>query len=404
MRTRLAIGFAAVTLICSGCGSSVSVSTSSTTGTVTASPAWTAISVPAALKTKGGSFSVQPDGNLYAESPSESAQGTTNAILRTSATDPGSWTDLTGTGLATTAGFLGSMGMMPNGTIVVEHFVSGGGTADVFAWNGSTSSPTWSRVTGWNGVSSSQIYAFTNDSAGYTYFSPAWSGDIWRNDAPNSLNFAKVQANLYSITNGGASGHTTSGGLYALKVFNLADGKGDMIWTCGEGELDNIALNFSPASNTAYLTTAKGYSGNCTAVDKSPTTILALRQASGTLDSGSDTLTSINVATRATTVHASPFPRTATSFPPNLNMNVVGTLHWMSGATWILSARDANSSTVTYLLLSQDDGATWIDITASGAIDSSCTGSNLSIGATASDHYVFARCQGGTVLWRYGPV
>jgi len=85
-------------------------------------------------------------------------------------------------------------------------------------------------------------------------------------------------------------------------------------------------------------------------------------------------------------------------------MNVVGTLHWMSGTTWMLSARDGNSSTLSYLLLSQDDGATWTDITATGAIDSSCKGSNLSIGATASDHYVFARCQGGTVLWRYGPV
>ena len=404
MRSRVAISLSLMSLAFSGCGASLNVSTASTSGGPTGSPAWTVILVPAALKSNGGSYSVQPDGNLYAESPSESAQGTGSAIFRTSASSLGIWTDLTGTGLANTAGFLGAMGMTPNGTILVEHFVSGGGTADVFAWNGSTSSPMWSRITGWNGVSSSQIYGFTNDSAGYTYFSPAWSGDIWRNDAPNSLNFTMVQANLYSVTNGGASGHATTGGLYALKIFNLADGKGDMIWTCGEGELDNIALNFSAASNSAYLTTVKGYSGNCTAVDKSPTTILALRQASGTLDSGSDTLTSINIATRATTVHASPYPGTATSFPANLNMNVVGTLHWMSGTTWMLSARDSNSPAASYLLLSQDDGATWIDITATGSINSSCKGSNLSIGATASDHYVFARCQGGTVLWRYGPV
>jgi hypothetical protein len=76
----------------------------------------------------------------------------------------------------------------------------------------------------------------------------------------------------------------------------------------------------------------------------------------------------------------------------------------MSGTKWILSARDANTSTLTYLLLSQDDGATWTDITASGGIDSSCTGSNLSTGAVVSGQFVYARCQNGSVLWRYGPL
>ncbi len=404
MRNRVAISLLAVAPLCVGCGSSVSGSSASTTVTPTVGPSWTAITLPTGIKAGGGSYSVQPDGYLYTVSPGESAQGTVNAVQRTSATTPGIWTDVTGTGISATAGFLGSMGMMPNGTILVEHFLTGGGTADVFAWNGSSTSPSWSKVTGWNGISPSQIYSFANDSAGYTYFSPAWSGDIWRNDAPNSLNFTKGQANLYSVTNGGASGHASTGGLYALKIFNLGDGKGDMLWACGEGELDNIALNFAAASNTAYLTTSKGYSGNCTAVDKSPTTILALRQASTALDAGTDTLTGINIATRVTTVHASPSPKTTTSFPANLNMNLAGSLHWMSGTTWILSARDANSSAITYLLLSQDDGATWSDITTSGGIDSTCTGSNLSTGAAWSDHYVFARCQNGTVLWRYGPV
>ena len=328
----------------------------------------------------------------------------TNAILSTPASSPGTWTDLTGTGLPPTAATFGAKGMMPNGAILVERHPSGGGIADVFVSNASTSSPAWSKVTGWNGVSPSQIYEFSNDSAGYTYFSPAWSGDIWRNDAPNSLNFTKIQTNLYSVTNGGGAGHPTTGGIYALKIFNLGDGKGDMMWACGEGELDNIALNFAAASNQAYLTSANGYSGNCTAIDKSPTTILAMRQASKSLDSGSDTLTGINIATRATIVHPSPYPRTPTSFPPDVNMNTIGTLHWMSGTTWILSTVVANAATPAVLLLSQDDGATWVDITASGGIDSTCTGSNLSIGATASDHYIFARCQSGTVLWRYGPV
>jgi hypothetical protein len=294
--------------------------------------------------------------------------------------------------------------MMPGGTILVSAAPAARGVADVFAWNGSTASPVWTKVTGWNRVSSSHIYGFTNDSAGYTYFSPAWSGDIWRNDAPNSLNFTRVVANLYGVTGGGATGHPTTGGIYAMSVFNLNDGKGDMIWACGEGELDNIALNFSAASNTAYLTTAKGYTGNCTAIDKSPTTILALRQASASLDSGYDTLTSINVATRATTVHASSYPRSSTEFPGNINMNVVGALHWVSGTNWILTNRDANTTTLNYLLLSTDDGNTWTDITVTGGIDSSCTGDNLSVGAVVTSKYVYARCQDGAVLWRYGPL
>ena len=362
------------------------------------------VSVPSAISTNGALYSVEADGNLYAEIHSGTAPNIVNTLMRTSATSPGTWTDITGTGLANGSEYLGAMGMMPNGTILVTAGSAVGGTADVFTWTGSTTTPAWTKVTGWNGVSASVIYDFTNDSAGYTYFSPAWSGDIWRNDAPNSLNFTRVQANLYGVTNGGATGHASSGGIYALRVFNLGDGKGDMIWACGEGELDNIALTFAAASNTAYLTTAKGYSGNCTAIDKSPTSILALRQANLTLDAGSDTLTSINIATRATTVHPSPSPRAATTFPPNINMNFIGILHWMSGTDWILTNRDANTATLNYLLLSPDDGVTWIDITASGGIDSSCTGSNLSVGAIVTSQYVYARCQLGSVLWRYGPV
>ncbi len=366
-----------------------------------ATATWVSVPVPSLISTNGASYSVQPDGYLYAMVHSGALPKIVNSMLRTSATNPGTWTDITGTGLSNGSEFLGAVGMMPNGTVLVSGTQSGGGVADVFAWNGSTTKPVWTKVKGWDGVSSSRIYGFTNDSAGYTYFSPAWSGDIWRNKAPNSLNFTRVVANLYEVTRGGATGHPTTGGIYALSVFNLDDGKGDMIWACGEGELDNIALNFSAKSNTAYLATAQGYTGNCTAIDKSPTTILVLRQASASLDSGYDILTGIDIATRAVTVHPGSYPRSPTGFPAYINMNQVGLLHWVSGTTWIVSNQASHQA---FLLLSTDDGDTWTDMTASGGIDSSCTGANLSVGAVATSQFVYARCQRGAVLWRYGPL
>jgi hypothetical protein len=290
------------------------------------------------------------------------------------------------------------MGFMPNGTVLMST-TWGKGNEDVYTWNGSTSSPVWGKVKGWTGESSSHIYSFTNDSAGYTYFSPAWSGDIWRNDKPNSTHFKPMVDNLYSITHGGAGDHPETGGIYALKVWDLGDGKGDMVWACGEGELDNISLKFNRASNTAYLKDAQGYKGNCTSLARSATTILAFRTA----DAAMDTLTTIDIATRTPTVHPSPSTRTATSFPYNISSNEVGILQWMSGTKFIVSAFDASRNN-TYLLLSQDDGTTWVDITATGAIDASCTGANLSAGAVATTHTIFARCQNGKVIWQYGPV
>ena len=271
--------------------------------------------------------------------------------------------------------------------------------------------------TGWNGVSSSAIYGFTNDSAGNTYFSPAWSGDIWRNTPSNPTSFTRIVTNLYGITGGGGPQHVATGGIYALSVFNL-NGI-DTIWACGEGQLDSIVLGNLPTlttansavDNTAYLTSAEGHLGNCTAVDKSATTILALRHASTSLNTGYDTLTGINIATLATTVHPASLPRTSTGFPGNINMNYVDTLHWVSGTNWILTQQDVDTPTLNYLLLSQDDGNTWNDMTTISGINSSCQGANLSVGsvttsamASSSGQYVYARCQGGTVLWRYGPL
>ena len=359
-------------------------------------PTWTQLTnLPAAITTNGASLYAGSDGYLYAES--RSGPPYIISVFRTLVSDPTTWQDITGKGLPHGIGPV-SAGQTPNGTVLMTT-TRGKDNADIYAWNGSTSAPVWSRVKGWDGYSSSWIYGFTNDSAGYTYFSPAWSGDIWRNDHPNSLHFNQIVRNLYSITGGGAADHPETGGIYQLKVWDLGDGKGDMIWACGEGELDNISLKFKKATNTAYLTDAKGYKGNCTSLAKSATTILAFRTA----DAAVDTLSSIDIATRAVTVHPSPNPRSARSFPPNISTNEIGILHWMTGTTFMVSAFEP-SKNPSYLLLSNDDGTTWVDITASGTIDSSCTGANLSAGATSDSHYIFARCQNGRVIWKYGPV
>lgn len=382
-----------LSLLVLGC-SSGSISSNTIVVTPGTNPSWTQLTgLPAAMTAKGALLTSGSDGYLYTQA--HLATGAMN-IFRTPISNPGTWTDLTGTGLPIASP--GTIGFMPNGTLLMAS-ATGVGNDDVYSWNGSTTSPSWTKVTGWDGLSSNVIYNFANDSAGYTYFSPAWSGDVWRNDAPNSLNFTKVISNVYAVTGGGATGHPTTGGLYALQIWNLGDGKGDMIWTCGEGELDSIALNGLATSNTPYLTTAKGYSGNCTTIEKSPTTILAVRVANTALD----TLNSINIATRAVTVHPSTAVRSATAFPNNTGIFEAGVIHWMSGTNFILSAY-ANGGAPTYLLLSPDDGTTWTDITASGAINSSCTGTNLSVGSVATSHTIFARCQDGRAIWMYGPI
>ena len=339
-------------------------------------------------------ISVGPDGYLY--SAVRTGQPFLVTVFRTKVDDPVSWQDITGKGLSSTTPVM--MAHMPDGTVLMST-TTGKGNADVFAWNGSVEKPVWSRIKGWNGDSTSKIHDISNDSAGYTYFSPAWSGVIWRNDHPNSLHFAQISDSLYAITGGGATGHPDTGGIFQTKVWDLGDGKGDMVWACGEGELDNISLKFKKSSNTAYLTTAGGYRGNCTSLAKSATTILAIREAGD----GGAALTSIDIATRAATIHESPSPRTETSFPPYISTYQMGALHWMADKTFILSVVDLKQ-TPSYLLLSKDDGQTWIDITATGDIHSSCPNNKLYAGAVASSRYIFARCEHGRAMWRYGPV
>ena len=353
-------------------------------------PTWTRLtSLPSLFSSAGGRLLNVGDGKIYGLTSSGSSPNVVTSVFVASQNNLASWTNITTPSLSQNGTeYPQYMGLMPNGTVLLSES-NGSSVSDVFYWNGSTSSPQWAKVTGYDGSSSSHIYNFTNDSAGYTYFSPAWSGDIWRNDAPNSTNFTKVFTNLYSLVGSG-----NAGGLYQTFVWDLGDGRGDTLWTCGEGSLVNVDLSFTKV--TQYLN-APGYSGNCFGLGRSANSILALRTA----DANGDMLTRISIPTRASTIVPSANPVAAPYYPAFMDTNLINGLQWVNGTQWMLN----NSAHGTFsLLLSPDDGSTWQDITAGGGIDSSCTGSNLSAFATATPHSIIARCQGGTVFWQYGPI
>lgn len=352
--------------------------------------AWTRLnSLPNLFSSQGGRLVSVGDGNIYGLTNSGSSPNITTSVFVASQNNLSNWTDITSPSLSQNGTeFPKFMGLMPNGTVLLSES-NGSSVADVLYWNGSTTSPQWTKVTGYSGSSSSNIYNFTNDSAGYTYFSPAWSGDIWRNDAPNSTNFTKVFSNLYSLAGSG-----NAGGLYQTFVWDLGDGNGDTLWTCGEGTLMNVDLSFTRV--TQYLNTY-GYSGNCFGLGKSTNSILALRTA----NANGDTLTRISIPTRATTILPGSNPVTPPNYPAFMDTNLINGLQWVNGTQWMLNN---SAHSIFSLLLSPDDGTTWQDITTSGGIDSSCTGANLSGYATATSHSIIARCQGGTVFWQYGPL
>lgn len=353
-------------------------------------PTWSRLAtLPSLFNSQGGTMVNVGNGNLFGVTFSGRSPQVVVSVYVAPQSNLASWKDISSASLSQNGTeYESAMGQTPNGTILMAQ-TNFSTLADVFFWNGSTSAPVWTKITGWNGVSSSSIYNFTNDSAGYTYFSPAWSGDIWRNDAPNSTNFTKIYTNLYQLT-----GSNTYGGLYQTWVWNLGDGKGDTLWTCGEGVLMNVDLAFSKV--TQYLNTP-GSKGNCFGLGKSPTNILALRTA----DAAGDTVNQISIATRNTTVVPSGSIGAGSHYPPYVNTNLVNGLEWMNGKNWMMSNSASSSN---FLLLSPDDGNTWTDITASGAIDSSCKGTNLSAGATVTPHYIIARCQNGHAFWQYGPI
>ena len=365
---------------------------------VTAAPSWTQITVPSSFAANGnGKLFPLSDGNVYAATLSGSSGSYVNTFYKASmasvVTGSPTWTAIGTASAGSGTEYYQTMTATPNGTIMIALSNEGGSPAlsDVLSWNGLTgSSAAWSLVSGYTGASTSMIYNFTTDSAGYTYFSPAWGGDVWRNNAPNSTAFTRQVSSLYT-TFGDAAG-----GVYQGYVWNL--GSGDQYWGCGEGELINSNLAFTSA--TQYLG-GSGYTGNCTNLAHSATTILAMRTSTFPND-----LTSIDTSTLAVTNHPCTTPRTGTTCP-SVNTNVgVGGLQFLNGSDFVWSYRDENTGNQG-LVLSTDNGNTWNDMTAMGSLGSNCTGANLDLQSEQSyqpANYVFARCQSGKYYWVYGAI
>ena len=83
--------------------------------------------------------------------------------------------------------------------------------------------------------------------------------------------------------------------------------------------------------------------------------------------------------------------------PSYSNTQTINTLQSMAGRNWLINDYDGQG--IPYMRLSPDNGVTWNDITP--GLGGSCS---LDIGDAVSSHYVFARCNGGSVVWVYGPV
>ena len=359
-----------------------------------AAPTWKQILLPSALVSNGGNLFPLSDGNVFAVSASGVSGGYITSIYRAplSAITAGSpkWTAL-GAITSSTCAHCGTevtttMMATPNGTIFIA-LSNGRGFSDVLYWNGSTSSPSWSTVTGYSGTASSFIYSFTQDSSGYTYFSPAWSGDVWRNDSVNATAFTKEVSHVYT-----AFGQK-DGGIYAEKIMNL--GKGDDWVGCGEGGVLDSDLAFTSA--TTYL--ASGYSGNCTNIAFNSSVILVTRYNKFPND-----LSSINTSTLAVTNYACALPRSSTSCVSKAVNSSLGSLSFLNGSRFVWNVKETSTGTI-HLLMSSTNGATWNDITP--GLGANCTGSNAGLQQRQSyqpPNDIFAKCQRGQYYWVYGPV
>lgn len=87
-------------------------------------------------------------------------------------------------------------------------------------------------------------------------------------------------------------------------------------------------------------------------------------------------------------------------FAASINNNIGDVLHWINGNNWLFAA---STATVGKMFRSTDDALTWTDMTTlAGGPGASCT--TLYPGGEASAHYIFADCNNGTVIWKYGPI
>jgi hypothetical protein len=290
-------------------------------------------------------------------------------------------------------------GIMPNGTILFEATnFSPLGETFIWAWNGSTSSPSWSLITGFTITSAGDgTFNFSNDSLGYTWFGTFFNGDIWRNDAPNSLNFTKI-LNVYGTTNGGGAGHIGTGGIDSvlIAVINGVEN----ICAGGEGEWDCFVRSTITTSPTwtAYLTTAGGYGGNIFGADKSATHPLVMRGG----DVAGDTVNQLNLSTGVMTlitVASGGYPAFAISSPGSA-------IQFMNGTTWAMA--DHNSTLGNFIYYTTNDGSNWSAMPAGycpSAVLGNASGGNK---VSASAHYFYTQCYNSSTpavgFSYYGPM
>ncbi len=319
--------------------------------------------------------------------------------------------DITGTGLPGGTRAVSVMWQSLNGTLYIADTDNGGtpGNAKLYFWNGSTGSPVWAQVSGftpYTGDSSFNNGSFWNDASGYVYFTVPWKGDVWKSSTPDGTTFSKILTNAYAYSGngtgtgtacnagvtplGGAPDTGCSGGIYPLRLWDLADGAGLNIWGCGEGGVLRLGLTGTPFTN--WGTGPSGFTNNCIALAKSATTILFIRPNAG----GTQWLCKLDVATLTQSCYASPSP-----FPSNPSNNAINPIHWLHGTTFILTTKNG---TTPYLYISTDDGATWTDMQTLGTMPAGCSGANLEQFAVNSSTFVFAPAQSGKHLCSYGPI
>ncbi len=367
--------------------------------------------MPDKVSAGGSIIYANTDGFLYIDGHSSRVPPVGNYVYRTALDNPGNPVEITGKGLPSDEA-VDTLGQMADGTVLVScHGVNAAGkltgVGDVFWWNGSTTASVWKRIAGFDGRVAQIINLFSTDAAGYTYFSPEWTGDIWRNNSPNSKSFSVFVRSLYASTNGGSAGHATTGGLYEYFAWDLGDGRDTMLWAGGEGELDAVSLGGKKTGNLKFATTEGGYRGNMAGLAKGPNYVLFLRV--NNTSPGTDYLHRIDIKTKTVSEPLQGFPRPEHGFPTHL-LNVYNGLKNVSGKTFIFSGKDSHTGRdyptpgPTYLLLSKDEGATWEDLTVGQ--DAGCTGTNLGLAASvvSRSRYVWVRCQGGRRIDYYGPL
>lgn len=421
--------------------------------------------LPSFLVTNGASIFAAPgdglggtpnDGYFYLLKATGSSGTWANKLFRFAFAHPNDGgVDITGNVLQSTYLIGGPVGMFPNGNIILPLTSATLPVAAIQVWNGSTSSPSWSTITGfvYGSGSQSSVPWITNDSAGYTYLQQSWTGDLWRNDAPNSINFTRVLPTTNVLVHG-----ATNGGIYRLMITDLHDGQGENFYVGGEQEgmrfkltphtltgttvnastavtltagdaavvndLGLYATNFSPLATvasisgtsltlslpatssatvtiTAFVPTyiqsfvpsgagSPWYQNNFLAMDRSPGTILVKRNFVAADNTlGSDSLTSFDVATFTPTKHGAPTTLT-NGWPMDVDNVRQNGLRWVPQTSKTWLYTGSNpTNSILYHRISLDDGVTWSDPSTVGA--AACGAANYQFGGATGPQRILKR-------------